>query len=174
MMLRVIIPVLTILIITSTYQLLLADKLTGPIRSGKSLTSEGEQRESFALSDVEIVYAAVESESDNELFVRYHYQNNNTDKVLYICGNVGDTPSYSFACRPQLLKQGEGEVIVRYGLANAAKDRECSSSLFAHVYEGNRQPFYKHAYALNKVWHKEPSLLSWYEYHTKGCPSKIS
>jgi len=173
-MIRVIIPVLTILIIAVTYQMLLADKLTGPIRNDESLVSVDEQRESFALSDVKIVSAVIEAESDNKLFIRYHYQNNNTEKVLYICGNVGDVPSYSFACRPQLLKQGAGEVVVRYGLAKAAKDRECSSSLFAHVYEGNRQPFYKHTYVLNKVWHKEPSLLSWYEYHTTGCPSKIS
>lgn len=173
-MLRVIMPVLTILIIASTYQLLLADKLTGPKRTGEPLTSAGEQSEYFALSDVKIVSAVIESESDNELFIRYHYQNNKTDKVLYICGNVGEVLSYSFACRPQLLKQGAGEVIVRYGLANAAKERECSSSLFAHIYEGNKQPFYKHTYELNKVWHKHPNLLSWYEYHTKGCPSKIS
>jgi len=173
-MIRVIIPLLTILIIAVTYQMLLADKLTGPIRNGESLISVDEQRESFALSDVKIVSAVIESESDNELFIRYHYQNNNTEKVLYICGNVGDVPSYSFACRPQLLKQGAGEVVVRYGLAKAAKERECSSSLFAHVYEGNRQPFYKHSYALNKVWHKVPSLMSWYEYHTTGCPSRIS
>jgi hypothetical protein len=173
-MTRLLLPVIALLIVVVTFQSLLADKLTGPSRFGEALSSLAETREHFAPSNVKITSAVIEAESDNELFVRYHYQNNNTDKVLYICGNVGEVLSYSFACRPQLLKQGAGEIIVRYGLANAAKPRECSSSLFAHIYEGNRQPFYKHSFELNKVWHKTPGIMSWYEYHQSGCPSKIS
>lgn len=145
-------------------------QLKGPHRIGAELASFQEE---FLIPNVEaltIKSAQIVNETDNTLIIRYHYQGHTEGLRITACGNVSyNKIDYFWGCRPTLLTTSSGHIDIYYQLASTAHDTECSDSVLVNLYDTNGSVFYEHSFKLQKVWHKAPSLLSWYHYRKNGC-----
>jgi hypothetical protein len=145
-------------------------QLKGPHRVGTELASLQEEFLTPNFDALTIESAQIISETDNTLIIRYHYQGHTEGLQITACGNVSyNEIDYFWGCRPTPLNSRSGHIDIYYQLASTAHDIECSDSVLVNLYGTNGSVFYEHRFTLQKVWHKVPSLLSWYHYRKNGC-----
>ena len=145
-------------------------QLQGPNRAGEPLNSLGATPPEDSAPDIIVTGAEIVSETDNSLLVRYSLDNNSGDIAVSACGDVEyGNNGYAWGCRPLIIPKNAKSIEITYALAFSARKIECSDSVGIRLYIGSGFSFYTHTFALEKVWHKSPGIMSWFNYRQHGC-----
>ena len=145
-------------------------QLTGPNRVGEQLNSLGDEVSGKDSPKINVISAEIVQETDNSLRIRYHLRNHADDIAVSACGDVSyASNSYPWGCQPLIIPAQALSIDITYLLASSARAIECSDSVSVHFYIGSGFSFYQHRFALEKIWHKEPGPMSWFNYRQSGC-----
>lgn len=125
----------------------------------------GNDTPNISVSDAEIV-----AETDNSFTIRYYLRNSVEGARISACGDVYyANDGYAWGCKPVIIPAYAGSIDITYLLASTARSIECSDSVGIRLYIGNGFSFYRHLFAYEKVWHKNPGTESWTTYKERGC-----
>jgi hypothetical protein len=145
-------------------------QLKGPERIGEQLKPLNESFFFAERQSLKVVSAEIISESDKSIVIRYAYLGNDSAQKTTACGSVSfNQYSYSWGCGPVVLNGDRGTIDIFYTLASAAPDIQCSDIILINIYGADGTVFYEHSFSLNKVWHKNSGMMSWYQYRKEGC-----
>lgn len=148
-------------------------QLQGPKRVGQSLVSVQQEQLDPAWQQLQVTAAEISAESDNDIVIKFTYQGRTDHTRLSTCGEVTDKEqSGPWGCQPLLLPAADGSINLRFVLASTSRAIECSDKIAISIYGDDGSVFYRHWFALSKVWHKQPDLWSWYLYKRDGCPAR--
>lgn len=174
-----ILSIFLILLFGATYFLFdqwLAPQLRGPVRIGESLLSVQEQKLALDKQAFSITQANIVEETDKRVVVQFTYQGKDPNWHLNACGDIEENNMHGpWGCEPRVLQvAGDGKVDIGFVLANGdtvkGRSRECSDTVSVSVYGRDGSVFYRHKFALKKIWHQVPGMWSWYRYRHEGCP----
>ncbi|WP_049630592.1 hypothetical protein [Cellvibrio sp. pealriver] len=133
----------------------------------KSLGSEATESNA---PNIEVTRAEIVEETDNSLTIRYSLRNYAEEAQISACGEVNYASyGYAWGCKPVIIPPFAGSIDITYVMASTSRPIECSDSVGIHLYIGSGYHFYKHLFAYDKIWHKNPGADSWSTYHSRGC-----
>ncbi|WP_331344513.1 hypothetical protein [Cellvibrio sp. UBA7661] len=120
--------------------------------------------------NIRVTHAEIAEETDNSLTIRYSLRNYAEGVQISACGEVNyATYGYAWGCKPVIIPPYAGSIDITYAMASTARPIECSDNVGIHLYIGSGYHFYKHLFAYDKIWHKNPGAESWSTYHSRGC-----
>jgi hypothetical protein len=134
------------------------------------LKSLGHETLNSEAPNISVTDAEIVEETDNSLTIRYHLRNAVEGVHISACGDVYyANDGYAWGCKPVIIPAYAGTIDITYLLASTARSIECSDSVGIRLYIGSGFSFYRHLFAYEKVWHKNPGTESWTTYNERGC-----
>lgn len=134
------------------------------------LKSLGDETLNNDAPNISISGAEIVEETDNSFTIRYYLRNSVEGARISACGDVYyANDGYAWGCKPVIIPAYAGSIDITYLLASTARSIECSDSVGIRLYIGSGFSFYRHLFAYEKVWHKNPGTESWTTYRQRGC-----